>query len=98
MKFISFGMLNLSADLRLHRTTDINNIWTHVIKFGYINHSPEHTKTSASTSKAKSYDICTFCIPNKEQYKFINGSGSKFGQAATNSFVSYKNIFLPTLI
>ena len=48
INFITLAMLNLSVDLRLHRRTDINNTWTCFIRSGYINHSPEHAKTSAS--------------------------------------------------
>ena len=32
-------------------------------------------------------------VLNKDQYKFIKGSGSKFGQNASSSFASYKILF-----
>ena len=84
-------MLNLSVELRLHRMTDINNIWTRFIKIGYKNHSPRACKNLCLLLIGKPNDICTFCLPNKEKYKFINGSVSKFGQNATSSFAIYKN-------
>ena len=47
----------------------------------------------------KLYNMGMFCILKQEPYKFIYGSGSKFGQDASSRFVLlYKTIYLPTSI
>ena len=82
-------MLNLTVDLGPHRRTNINNMCTRFIKFRYKSHSPEHAKTSASLI-GRLCDIFTFCTPNKEQYKFIDGWRSKVA--------SFTNIILCRLL